>query len=174
MVLPRSGRRASPRRVLVVRSGTGLYHRNGRLWRFRSGITVRAASRSLLEERLRLEKKPNVRLLAGYEVLGLVPEANERIAGVRIRQAATLRSWRRLWTWSWWWTRADRAPERRAGWRDRLPQPGEEVVDARLGYATRWFKMPEAGRASRCCPAGRTTPGAARSAGWRAAYGRPP
>src|SRR5215210_741719 len=46
----------------------------GRLPRFRSGIAMRAVSRSLLEERVRnrLEAEPGIRFLAGREVVGLI------------------------------------------------------------------------------------------------------
>ena len=118
----------------------------GRLPRFRSGIMMRAVSRSLLEERLRrrLEKEPNVRLRSGSEVLGLVLAGNERVAGVRIRKAggspglAEVLSADLVVDASGQGSRAPRWLEE-AGYR----VPGEEVVDARLGYASRWFKVPE-------------------------------
>src|SRR3954454_13060931 len=121
----------------------------GRLPRFRSGIMMRAASRSLLEKRIRhrLLKEPKVRFLVGREVVGLVPGAGGRVVGVRIRKRD---AWRR-----------GSSPEdtlaadlvvdasgqssRASRWLEKLGYhaPEEEVVDARLGYATRWFKVPE-------------------------------
>jgi 2-polyprenyl-6-methoxyphenol hydroxylase-like FAD-dependent oxidoreductase len=118
----------------------------GRLPRFRSGIAMRAVSRSLLEERVRnrLEAEPGVRFLAGREVVGLVPDAIGRaVAGVCMRRRGPKEAEETL--------AADllvdasgqgsRAPR----WLEELDYeaPEEEVVDARLGYATRWFRVPE-------------------------------
>ncbi len=115
----------------------------GRLPRFRSGITMRAASRALVERRIRarLEDDPNIDFLPGREVVGLVPGPGG-ISGVR-----TL-------------TRADGSVEElsadlvvdASGASSRAPRwlgeigygsPKETVVDARLGYATRWYRVPE-------------------------------
>ena len=115
----------------------------GRLPRFRSGITMRAASRALAERRIRarLEDDPNIDFLPGREVVGLVPGPGG-ISGVR-----TL-------------TRADGSVEElsadlvvdASGASSRAPRwlgeigygsPKETVVDARLGYATRWYRVPE-------------------------------
>ncbi|HLL39327.1 MAG TPA: hypothetical protein VK357_06620 [Rubrobacteraceae bacterium] len=123
----------------------------GRLPRFRSGITMRAASRSLLEERVRnrLEKEPNVSFLSGREAVGLVPGAEESVAGVRIKRCDATRD-RGGSTEPEETLAADlvvdttgqgsRAPR----WLEELGYraPEEEVVDARLGYATRWFRAP--------------------------------
>jgi len=118
----------------------------GRLPRFHSGIAMRAVSRSLLEERVRtrLEAEPGVRFLAGREVVGLVPNAaGGAVAGVRTRRRGPKDAEEVL--------TADlvvdasgqgsRAPR----WLEELgyDAPEEEVVDARLGYATRWFRVPE-------------------------------
>ena len=115
----------------------------GRLPRFRSGITMRAASRALVERRIRarLEDDPNIDFLPGREVVGLVPGPGG-ISGVK-----TL-------------TRADGSVEElsadlvvdASGASSRAPRwlgeigygsPKETVVDARLGYATRWYRVPE-------------------------------
>jgi 2-polyprenyl-6-methoxyphenol hydroxylase-like FAD-dependent oxidoreductase len=115
----------------------------GRLPRFRSGITMRAASRALVERRIRarLEDDPNIDFLPGREVVGLVPGPGG-LSGVR-----TL-------------TRADGSVEElsadlvvdASGASSRAPRwlgeigygsPKETVVDARLGYATRWYRVPE-------------------------------
>src|SRR5918999_818753 len=116
----------------------------GRLPRFHSGIAMRAVSRSLLEERVRtrLEAEPGARFLAGREVVGLVPNAAGTVAGVRTRRRGPKDAEEVL--------TADlvvdasgqgsRAPR----WLEELgyDAPKEEVVDARLGYATRWFRVP--------------------------------
>ncbi|CAA9445798.1 MAG: putative secreted protein [uncultured Rubrobacteraceae bacterium] len=118
----------------------------GRLPRFRSGITMRAASRALLEERLRhrLEEEPNVRLLAGSEVLGLTPGGNGRIAGVRIRQAGGSPKPEEV-LYADLVVDASGQGSRAPRWLEEIGYhaPTEEVVDARLGYATRWFEVPE-------------------------------
>jgi len=115
----------------------------GRLPRFPSGITMRAASRALVERRIRarLEGDSKIDLLPGREVVGLVPGPGG-VSGVR-----TL-------------VRADGSTERlsadlvvdASGASSRAPRwleemgyggPRETVVDARLGYATRWYRVPE-------------------------------
>ena len=115
----------------------------GRLPRFRSGITMRAASRALVERRIRarLEGDPKIDFLPGREVVGLLPGPGG-VSGVR-----TL-------------VRADGFTEElsadlvvdASGAGSRAPRwlvemgygaPGETVVDARLGYATRWYRVPE-------------------------------
>ena len=115
----------------------------GRLPRFRSGITMRAASRALIERRIRarLEKDPGIDFLPGREVVGLVP-GPKGVSGVRTR------------------LRGDGSAEEivadlvvdASGTGSRAPRwleemgyeaPEETVVDARLGYATRWYRVPE-------------------------------
>ena len=118
----------------------------GRLPRFHSGIAMRAVSRSLLEERVRnrLEAEPGVRFLAGHEVVGLVLDATGgTVAGVRARRRGPKEAEETL--------TADLVVDasgqgsRTPRWLEELgyDAPEEEVVDARLGYATRWFKVPE-------------------------------
>ena len=118
----------------------------GRLPRFHSGIAMRAVSRSLLEERVRnrLEAEPGVRFLAGHEVVGLVLDATGgTVAGVRTRRRGPKEAEVTL--------AADLVVDasgqgsRTPRWLEELgyDAPEEEVVDARLGYATRWFKVPE-------------------------------
>jgi len=115
----------------------------GRLPRFRSSITMRAASRALVERRIRtrLEDDPRIAFLPGREVVGLLPGLGG-VSGVRTR------------------LRADGSTEELAadlvvdasGAGSRAPRwleeigyeaPEETVVDARLGYATRWYRVPE-------------------------------
>ena len=118
----------------------------GRLPRFRSGIAMRAVSRSLLEERVRnrLEEEPRIHFLAGREAVGLVLDTGgSAVVGVCTRRRDSTGAEETL--------PADllvdasgqssRAPR----WLEELgyDAPREEVVDARLGYATRWFRVPE-------------------------------
>jgi 2-polyprenyl-6-methoxyphenol hydroxylase-like FAD-dependent oxidoreductase len=60
----------------------------GRLLRFCSGIVMRAANRSLLEERIRcrLAQEPKVHFLMGCEVVGLLSGVGGRGVGVRIQR----------------------------------------------------------------------------------------
>jgi flavin-dependent dehydrogenase len=107
---------------------------------------MRAASRALLEERLRhrLEKEPNVRLLAGSEVLGLIPGSNGRVAGVRIRPVGGSPKPEEV-LYADLVVDASGQGFRAPRWLEEIGYraPAEEVVDARLGYATRWFEVPE-------------------------------
>jgi len=123
----------------------------GRLPRFRSGLSMRAVSRTLLEERVRrrLESDSKFEFLAEREVVGLVPGAGGSVAGARTRERnGKVRDGSRKPVET---LAADlivdasgqssRAPR----WLEELGYraPEEEVVDARLGYATRWFAVPK-------------------------------
>ena len=115
----------------------------GRLPRFRSGITMRAASRALVERRIRarLEKDPNIGFMPGREAVGLLL-GRRGVSGVRtrLRAGGSIEE-----------IGADlvvdasgegsRAPR----WLEEIGHeaPEETVVDARLGYATRWYRVPE-------------------------------
>ncbi len=116
----------------------------GRLPRFRSGITMRAASRAIIESRIRarLEREPKVSFLPGREVVGLLPGPGGRVSSVRSRSrgdgfvedlSADLV------------LDASGAGSRAPRWLEDLGHgaPEETVVDARLGYATRWYRVPE-------------------------------
>lgn len=116
----------------------------GRLPRFRSGIMMRAASRALLEERIlrRLASNPNVRFLPGCEVVDLVA-AGGSVVGARVRKRGA-RSEEETLT-------ADLVVDA-SGQGSHAPRwlaelgyeaPEEEIVDARLGYASRWYRVPE-------------------------------
>ncbi len=119
----------------------------GRLPRFRSGITMRAASRYLLEERIRrrVEAESSVRFLAGREVVGLVEDKDGTVVGVeaRLRNGSAKAPVEAL--------KADLVVDASGGgsraplWLARLgyEAAAEEIVDARLGYATRWYRVPE-------------------------------
>jgi flavin-dependent dehydrogenase len=123
----------------------------GRLPRFRSGVTMRAVSRSLLEERIRrrLRERAEVRFLADREIVGLVPGANGSVTGVRVRGRAA--SHRDYFAGAEETLVADLVVDasgqgsRTPHWLEALSYetPEEEVVDARLGYATQWFRVPE-------------------------------
>ena len=121
----------------------------GRLPRFRSGITMRAVSRSFLEERVRnrLEERANVRFLSGRKAVGLVPGTHGRVTGVRLRKRdarggdISLEESLDADLVIDASGQGSRAPR----WLEELGYvaPEEEVVDARLGYATQWFRVPE-------------------------------
>lgn len=130
----------------------------GRLPRFDSGITMRAVSRALLEERIRerVGSDPGVTFLPGHEVTGLDLTGRGRrsaLRGVRLRSRESSRGGEVLVEDSEEVTHLpaeivvdasgqnSRAPRwlREAGY----PAPRETVVDAGLGYATRWYRVPE-------------------------------
>lgn len=122
----------------------------GRLPRFRSGIVMRAVSRDLLEWsiRRRLLDNPRIRFVPVREATSfLYDKSNRRITGVRTRlrdgpdgggePAADLV--------------ADLVVDA-GGQNSRTPRwlaelgletPRETIVDAGLGYATRWYRVPE-------------------------------
>ncbi len=116
----------------------------GPLPRFRSGITMRAASRAIVERRIRarLESDPRVEFLPGRETVGLIPGRENSVSGVKLRSrsdgfaedlpAALV-------------VDASGAGSRAPRWLEKLgyEAPRETVVDARLGYATRWYRVPE-------------------------------
>ena len=115
----------------------------GRLPRFRSGITMRAASRALVERRIRarLEEDPGIHFLPGREVLGLLPGPGG-VSGVRTRlrdDGSTEELSADLVV------DASGAGSRAPRWLEEMgyEAPAETVVDARLGYATRWYRVPE-------------------------------
>ncbi len=115
----------------------------GRLPRFRSGVTMRAVSRH------RLRDRANVCFLVNREVVGLVPGANGSVQGVRARNRSV--SHRHGFAGAEETLAADLVVDT-SGQGSRAPRwlealgyeaPEEEVVDAKLGYATRWFRVPE-------------------------------
>jgi len=116
----------------------------GRMPRFRSGITMRAASRAIIERRVRarLEADPKVGFLSGREAVGLVPGPERGVAGIRTRfreDGSTEEILADLIL------DASGAGSRAPRWLEEIgyEAPEETVVDARLGYATRWYKVPE-------------------------------
>ena len=119
----------------------------GRLPRFRSGITMRAASRHLLEERIRrrVEAEPAVRFLAGREVVGLQTGEDGAVSGVRTRLRDGSAGGTTEVVGADLVVDASGAGSRAPRWIVELGYgaPEEEVVDAGLGYATRWYRVPE-------------------------------
>ncbi|WP_166172824.1 FAD-dependent oxidoreductase [Rubrobacter tropicus] len=115
----------------------------GRLPRFRSGITMRAASRALIERRIRarLEREPAIAFLPGREVVGLLP-GSKGVSGVRmrLRQDGSVEKLAADLV-----VDASGAGSRVPRWLEEMGHeaPKETVVDARLGYATRWYRVPK-------------------------------
>jgi 2-polyprenyl-6-methoxyphenol hydroxylase-like FAD-dependent oxidoreductase len=118
---------------------------SGRLPRFESGVVMRAVSRNLLEWRIRrrLTERPEISFAQSREAAGLLyDKSTNRVTGVASR------------------SRGDEGEEDFAadlvldasGQASRLPEwlaqlgiepPRETSVDAGLGYATRWYRVPE-------------------------------
>jgi flavin-dependent dehydrogenase len=115
----------------------------GPLPRFRSGITMRAASRALVERRIRarLEGGPGIDFLPGREVVGLLPGPGG-VSGVRtlVRADGSTEELSADVV-----VDASGAGSRASRWLEEMGYgaPKETVVDARLGYATRWYRVPE-------------------------------
>lgn len=120
----------------------------GRLPRFESGISMRAVSRSLLERevRRRIESFGNVSFAEHREAIGLL-HSKGRVFGVSARyrgdhtgandtEDAGVEADLVVDASG----NASRAPRWLAGIGYEAPE--EEVVDAGLGYATRWYKAP--------------------------------
>ena len=118
---------------------------SGRLPRFRSGVVMRAVSRDLLEWliRRRLSGDPRIKFVPNREATGLLyDKSTGRVAGVPTRERGGD-------------VRKDFAADLvvdASGQASRTPRwlaelgletPRETVVDAGLGYATRWYKVPE-------------------------------
>lgn len=116
----------------------------GRMPRFASGITLRSASRPLLEARIRARvvAEPNVRFVIGEEVTGLSLEG-DRIAGVTTRGRGA-RSGEPGTFSAELVVDASGQSSRAPRWLSELGYgaPRETVVDAGLGYASRWYRVP--------------------------------
>ncbi|MGI8648961.1 MAG: NAD(P)/FAD-dependent oxidoreductase, partial [Rubrobacter sp.] len=116
----------------------------GRLPRFESGLSLRAVSRSLLESEIRhlVEDIQNVSFLQHREATGLL-HLKGRVFGVAFRQRSGPGDTGEL--------EADLVVDatgnasRAPGWLREIgyEPPEEETIDARLGYATRWYEAPE-------------------------------
>ena len=117
----------------------------GRLPRFRSGIVMRAVSRDLLEWRVRrrFSGNPRIRFVPDRAATGLLyDKSSRRVTGVssRVRGDDTEEDFA-----------ADLVVDA-SGQASRMPRwltelgfeaPRETVVDAGLGYATRWYRVPK-------------------------------
>ena len=118
---------------------------SGRLPRFRSGVVLRAVSRDLLEWRVRrrLSGDPRIKFLPNREAAGLLYDKSAgKVAGISTRERGGE-------------GREDFAADLvvdASGQVSRTPRwlaelglevPRETVVDAGLGYATRWYEVPE-------------------------------
>jgi 2-polyprenyl-6-methoxyphenol hydroxylase-like FAD-dependent oxidoreductase len=117
--------------------------------RFQSGIASRACSRDLLEwlVRSRLAANPRVRFRQGSEVVGLLASPDQTVVtGVQVRdrdrsggkseqEEALLASL--VVDAS---GRSSRAPQ----WLEALGRtlPAETIINAYLGYASRWYRIP--------------------------------
>ncbi len=118
----------------------------GHLPRFRSGVTMRAVSRDLLEWRIRrrLLENPRIRFCAGNRVTGLLHEkTSRRVTGVK-----TLSRGGEEGLPADLVVDASGQSSRAPGWLEDIgyAAPRETVVDAGLGYATRWYRVPESFR----------------------------
>ncbi len=117
----------------------------GRLPRFESGVVMRAVSRDLLEWRIRrrLSGDPRIRFIQHRETTGLLyDKSSARVTGIssRVRGGGGKEDFA-----------ADLVVDA-SGQASRTPRwladlglevPRETVVDAGLGYATRWYRVPE-------------------------------
>lgn len=117
----------------------------GRLPRFRSGIVMRAVSRDLLEWRIRrrLSGNPSIRFVPNREATGLLyNKFSGQVTGISSRARGE-------------GEKEDFAADLivdASGQISKTPRwladlgleaPRETVVDAGLGYATRWYRIPE-------------------------------
>lgn len=120
----------------------------GRLPRFSSGITMRAASRAMVEHRVRrrVAADERVRFLAGREATGLVLDGSGgRVTGVRARVRGDRGNGGTQEIPADLVVDASGQSSRAPRWLEEVgyAAPRETIVDARLGYATRWYRVPE-------------------------------
>lgn len=122
----------------------------GWLVRTPSGLTTYAASRPLLESRLRARvlAEPRITIREGYDVAGLLADHNRQVIGVRVR-ARDAEAGQHIADENVYAAlvvdasgRSSRAPD----WLRELgyPRPTETVVNSHLGYASATF-TPSAG-----------------------------
>ncbi len=118
---------------------------SGRFPRFDSAIVMRAVSRDLLEWRIRrrLSGDPRIRFVPNREVTGLLyDKSSGRATGVstRVRGGEGLEDFAAELI-----VDASGQSSRTPRWLTELglKAPRETVVDAGLGYATRWYQVPE-------------------------------
>lgn len=118
---------------------------SGRFPRFHSGIVMRAVSRDLLEWRIRrrLSTEPKVRFVQSREATGLLyDKSSGKVTGVssRVRGGEGEEDFAADLVLD-----ASGQASRTPRWLTELglETPQEIVVDAGLGYATRWYRVPE-------------------------------
>ena len=125
------------------------YHHG--VWKLRhaSGLKIHAQSRPLLEHclRRRLLETPNVRLLSGHMLQGLLGErGGGRVTGVTLKRlgadTAEINLDAELVVDASGRSGATLGPLERLGY----AKPGEESIGVDIGYATRVFRQPQDGR----------------------------
>lgn len=110
-----------------------------------TGLTIYAASRALLESRIRrrINQNPQIEIRDGYEVVELLADESRRtVTGVQMRQRGGQQVE---------YLRADLVVDasgrssKTPDWLEQLgyARPQETVIQARLGYASRWYAIPE-------------------------------
>ena len=118
----------------------------GRLPRFESGIVMRAASRDLLEWRVRrrLQGFPNIEFVPNREATGLLYDKSiGAVTGIRTRDRSAGLAEKDFVADLI--LDAGGQASRSSRWLIEIGYTGlpETFVDAGLGYATRWYKVPE-------------------------------
>ena len=113
--------------------------------RWRSGVMTRAASRYLLESRVRarVAARSNVRVLDDHEAVGVLVDPAGAVVGVRLRRRGSVGAPEVLEPADLVVDasgRSSRAPEWLVA--TGLPAPDESVIDASLAYATRLYRRP--------------------------------
>jgi 2-polyprenyl-6-methoxyphenol hydroxylase-like FAD-dependent oxidoreductase len=119
------------------------FGRYGWLPRWRTGLLTFAASRHLLDGivRRRVLALPNVKMCAGYEVSGLLVE-NDTVYGVRMHRRVADATKEQIV--ADFVVDASGRSSRVPAWfaEHGFPRPPETVIDAHVGYATRWYRRP--------------------------------
>lgn len=110
-----------------------------------SNLVTRTSSRSLLEAlvRRRLQAMPNVVFLSGIAVRGLVV-AGDRVTGVRIETTSPHDHPAETTLSAQLVVDATGRNSQTPRWLEQLgySTPPEVTIDAKLGYASRWYEMP--------------------------------
>ncbi len=117
--------------------------------RFRSNVEVLAFSRPLLDwtVRHRVAAIENVTILEGYDVTGLLPTgAGDRVGGVALKRRRVVPTdERETLLHADLVVDASGRSSRTPDWLEALdyPRPEETVIDAHLGYASRFYQRPQ-------------------------------
>lgn len=118
---------------------------SGRMPRFESGITMRSASRPLIEGaiRNRVSREPGLRFVTATEATGLLSNGGA-VTGIATRGRGPL-SGETGELEADLVVDASGQASRAPSWLSELGymEPAETVVDAGLGYASRWYRAPE-------------------------------